>query len=542
MPQALAAHHVGVRMELAQLIEGLSDPAAYPHPVKSVEVRHTHISAVFLADHHVYKVKKPVNYGFVDFGTLAKRRHFCEEEVRLNRRLAPEAYLGVVPVTCRDGRIEVEGSGEVVEWAVKMQRLPDGATLQSMLQHSDVSREILERLARRIAAFHAQAESGPKVAAFGRFKMVAANARENFEQSESHVGATISRAVFERARALTEIALADLEPLIERRADRNVPRDTHGDLRLGHVYYFTSRQPPHDFVIIDCIEFNERFRFADPISDMAFLVMGLAYQGRRDLAQAFADSYFSESRDIEGRMLLPFYVAYRAAVRGKVEGLKLARPEISTSDRQATLSKARGSWLLGLGEMERPGRRPCLVVVGGLPGTGKSTIAHALANRGGFRVIRSDVVRKELAGVTNKDQENVRFGDGIYSAEWTERTYAECLRQAEDLLFEGARVLVDANFRDESHRQVFLEAATRWGVPGIFLCCEAAPDVVRKRLASRRDDISDADWPIYLKAKEAWQQPGLLTCSRMHTIETGGTVEQGLSRAYEVLRLHCLLV
>ncbi len=527
-------------MDLAQMIEALSDPAAYPGPAGEVVVRQTHISAVFLAGPHVYKVKKPVEFAFLDFGTLAKRRHYCEEEVRLNRRLAPDVYLGVVPVTRSAKGIRVEGDGEVVEWAVKMRRLPDDATLQNRLQQGEVGAEVVEALARMIASFHAQAESGPRVAAFGRFEAVAGNARENFEQSAAHVGTTVSEAVFARAQALTEQALTHHRPLIEGRAERGVPRDTHGDLRLGHVYHFPDREPPGDLVIIDCIEFNERFRFADPVADMAFLVMGLKLQGHRDLARAFADAYFLASGDVEGRNLLPFYASYRAAVRGKVEGLKLARPEIAEADRSVALVKARGSWLLALGELEEPGRKPCLVMVGGLPGTGKSTLAQALAECAGFRVIRSDLVRKELAGVAGKGQGSSAFGDGIYTAEWNERTYAECLRRAEELLFEGKRVLVDANFREEVWRQTFLEAATRWGVPGVFLVCHAEPDVVRERLASRRGDASDADWPVYLKAGKAWEEPGPRTRPAQQTVATGGSVEDALSQATEVLQVRGL--
>jgi len=348
--------------------------------------------------------------------------------------------------------------------------------------------------------------------------------------------ASVSGAVFARSRALAEEALARRRPLIESRAERGVPRDTHGDLRLGHVYYFPDREPPGDLVIIDCIEFNERFRFADPVSDMAFLAMGLTLQGHRDLAGAFAEAYFRAAGDGEGRGLVPFYTSYRGAVRGKVEGLKLARPEIAEADRAVALAKARGSWLLALGELEAPGRRPCLVLVGGLPGTGKSTLARAVADRAGFRVIRSDLVRKELAGAAGAEQGPAAFGEGIYTAGWTERTYAECLRRAEGLLFEGERVLVDANVREEARRRAFLEAATRWGVPGLFVLCQAEPDVVRKRLASRRDDASDADWPIYLKAVETWEEPGPRTRSAVLTVSTGGTVEAALSQAADALR------
>jgi predicted kinase len=225
-----------------------------------------------------------------------------------------------------------------------------------------------------------------------------------------------------------------------------------------------------------------------------------------------------------------------------VEGLKLARPEIAEADRTVALTKARGSWLVALGELEEPGRSPCLVLVGGLPGTGKSTLARALAERAGFCVIRSDVVRKELAGFSDKEHAPSAFGGGIYTAEWTERTYAECLRRAEGLLFEGKRVLVDANFREEAWRRAFLEAATRFGVPGAFLLCRAEPNVVRERLASRGEDASDADWPIYLKAVATWEKPGPVTQPVLHELAAEGSREQTLGQALEVLghlELYC---
>ena len=280
-------------MDLAGMIEALSDPAAYPrsHPADAVEVRQTHISVVFLAGPHAYKIKKPLALGFLDYSTPERRRHYCEQEVRLNRRLAPSVYLGVVPVTSDGTRVEMEGRGEVIEWAVKMERLPDDATLRERLRRGEIGGGQIEALARRIAAFHARAESGASISASGRLEVVARNARENFEESESLVGTTISRAVFERLEALTESTLAALGPLIEGRAGRGVPRDGHGDLRLDHVYLFPERPPPADMVIVDCIEFNERFRCADPIADMAFLAMDLTLHGRGDLARAFAEAY-----------------------------------------------------------------------------------------------------------------------------------------------------------------------------------------------------------------------------------------------------------
>ncbi|MGL5095217.1 MAG: AAA family ATPase, partial [Planctomycetia bacterium] len=382
------------------------------------------------------------------------------------------------------------------------------------------------------------------ISTFGRFEVVAGNARENFEQSAPLIGTTLSRAVFERVQALTEAELVRYQHLIEERACCGVPRDTHGDLRLGHVYVFPERQPPANLAIVDCIEFNERFRFADPVADMAFLAMGLTFHGRRDLAGAFTEAYFRASGDRDGRALLPFYTAYRAAVRGKVEGFKLARAEIPGAERALALAKARAYWLLALAGLEHPERKPCLILVGGLPGTGKSTLARLLASRAGFRVIRSDSVRKELFedthGATPQDgegkQKPAAFEEGMYAADRTEQTYSECVRRAEELLFEGERVVVDASFRREKDRAKFIDAATRSGVTAVFLLCEAEPDVVLGRLMTRRNDPSDADWSVYLKAKGAWEQPSRQTSEVIRVIAAGADEEQALSQAVAALR------
>ncbi len=341
-------------MELARLIDALAQPTAYPYPIDRVEVCHTHISVVFLAGSFAYKIKKPVNLGFLDFSTPAKRQYFCAEEVRLNRRLAPEVYLGVAPVNQTGNRIAVDAAGDIVDWAVKMRRLPDEATLLHRVERAEVGNSALTTLAQRIAGFHARADASAHIATFGRFEVVANNVRENFRQAASQAGvgaSPVSSAVFEQVQSLTETALTRLRPLIESRALRGVPRDTHGDLRLDHVYLFPDRPPPADLVVIDCIEFNERFRFSDPVADMAFLVMDLTFRGRRDLAHSFAEAYFDASGDIEGQTLLSFYTAYRAVVRGKVEALKAAEMEVAPAERTAARSLAGAYWSLALAEL-----------------------------------------------------------------------------------------------------------------------------------------------------------------------------------------------
>jgi aminoglycoside phosphotransferase family enzyme/predicted kinase len=528
-------------MELAPLIAALSQPRAYPDPVDVVEVRQTHISVALLAGRWVYKIKKPLRLGFLDYSTLERRRHFCEEEVRINRRLAPAVYVGVVAVAEQDGLVRVEGPGAVVEWAVKMVRLPAEATLRACLERGEVGpdRLVAVAVARHLAAFHARAERSPAIAGSARFAAVARNARDNFTEAADNdqVRTTVSRAVFERLKMLTEAALERLHDTIEARAARGVPCDTHGDLRLDHVYLLPrDAGAAPEIVIIDAIEFNERFRHADPVADMAFLVMDLEAAGAHGLASAFADAYFEASGDFEGQDLLPFYTAYRAAVRGKVEGLKSAAPEVAADDRTRAEQKARARWLLALGALEAAPLRPCLLLVGGLPGTGKSTLARGLAERAGFTVIRSDLVRKELADVSAAASGSSAFGHGIYTPEWTDRTYTECLRRAGAELFEGRRVLVDATFAAEARRRLFLDAARGWGVPGMLLVCRADEAVIEKRLRDRKDDASDADWAIYQQAASEWEPLGPETQAHEHTIVTNEDPGAAQAQALAALR------
>lgn len=534
-------------MDTQRLIRELSRPGAYPHPADDLRTLQTHISVVFLAGSWAYKVKKPVDLGFLDFTTLEKRRHFCREEVRLNRRLAPDVYVGVVPILEEEGglRIPPEGTGpgpdaETVDYAVKMRRLPDEATLLARLEREALTTEDVERVAVRIADFHAEAERGPEVAEYGRWSVVADNAVDNFRASRGQVGDVVSPAVFGRLERRTEEALRRHRDLIRARAKRGVPCDTHGDLHLEHVYLFPDRDPPGDLVVVDCIEFNDRFRYADPVADAAFLAMDLRFRGRRDLADRFADAYFQRTGDEEGRRLLPFYEAYRAAVRGKVEGLKAVGDEVPEGERAEARASARAHWILGLGVLAPPSRRPCLVLVGGLPGTGKTTVSTEIADRAGFRVLSSDPVRKELAGLSPDADARRAFGEGIYSGTWTERTYRELRERAVRAIREGERVIVDASFRRDVHRRAFLESARRSGVPLLFLVCRAPDEVAERRLEARERGASDADVSVLREMATRWEPPSPAVARWTHAVDTDLPVPETTSRALTLLGRHDL--
>ena len=527
---------------LGALIAGLSRPAAYPHPADPVEVVQTHISVVFLAGERAYKVKKPVDLGFLDFTTLAKRRAVCDAEVRLNRRLAPGVYLGVEPVTrFEDGGLRLGGDGEPVEWAVAMVRLPAGRTFEALLGRGELDAGLLAEVARRLAAFHARAAAGPEVDRWGRFEVVAGNARENFEQTERFTGATVSEPVWRRLAELTGRELEARRGLIEERAAGGVTRDTHGDLHLDHVYSLPGREPPDDLPIVDCIEFNERFRYADPVSDAAFLAMDLAFHGRDDLAEAFTESYFAASSDEPGRGLMSHYTAYRAVTRGKVESMTLAADEVPAGQRWRELQRARAHFLLALRLLAPPAGRPCLALAAGPPASGKSRLAEGLAGAAGFTVLASDAVRKELAGIDPYESARAPVDRGIYTAEWNERTYAVCRERAERHLFEGGRVVVDATFWREAERRSFLDAARASCVPARVFLCEVTDEEARRRLAARRGGLSDAYWEVYRAVAGRFEPAGAETEKRVTRLDTSGPPEATLEAALVALRADGLL-
>jgi len=338
--------------------------------------------------------------------------------------------------------------------------------------------------------------------------------------------------VFERIRELTEQSLNRLQPIFERRVSSGKIRDTHGDLRLDHVYLFPDKSPPEDVVILDCIEFNERFRFADPIADMAFLVMDLKYHGRRDLAQLFSEAYLDAAGEEDGKELVPFYTAYRAVVRAKVEGMKAAESEVPDSEKQTAVSQAKAHWLLALAELEQPGKRPCLILIGGPPGAGKSTLSQALAREANFEVLRTDVIRKELADIDENPE------SGIYTPEWNERTYAECGRRAQELLFRGRRVIIDASFREEANRKRYFQLAEKCGVSSLLFMCRVSPEIARERIQQRKNDASDADWEVFQKALRSWESASPDTMRATREILTDGSRQEALEQSLRILREH----
>jgi aminoglycoside phosphotransferase family enzyme/predicted kinase len=490
-------------MELTDLISALSDPSAYPDQVDRVEVRQTHMSVVFLAGGHAYKLKKPVEFEFADLSTIDRRRAVGHDEVRLNQRLAPEVYEAVVPVRVDSGRVQVGRPGEpagegVVDWLVRMRRLPEEARLSERLAGGQALNDVLVTLACRLAAYHNASPCGPEVSAEAGPENLRRLIDENLDAARPLVGRAVHRAVLVRLRSSFDHELSRQAATIARRGELGRPREGHGDLRLEHVYHFPGPDGPGDMAVLDCIEFDRHLRMLDPVCDVAFLSMELAGAGRPDLASEFLDAYLTAAADPEGHALVPLYSAYRASVRAKVMGLAAAESEMTDADREGAIHAARRHWLLALGFLDHPDERPLLLLVGGLPGAGKSTLAMELARSGSFSVLRSDLIRKELAPTGDR-----------YVPAVTEKTYKALLEEAEALLFEGRRVLVDASFSDAARRGEFLRLAIAMGVPCRFIECVIDDPTARKRLRARVADASEADFAVRRKMSRRWQPPGL---------------------------------
>lgn len=458
----------------------------YPHRPSSVELIETHISWVFLAGEYVYKVKKPVNLGFLDFRTLGRRRHFCREEVRLNQRLAPNAYLDVVAVTGGRGMYRLGGSGRTLEVAVWMRRLPADRMLDQLVQAADADHHLLEDIGRTIADFHATAASGPAIVRFGRLEVIRRNVEENLAQTGHFPSEVLAPATRTTVQTFLRETLREQRRRFteRRRADR--VRDCHGDLQAQHVCCTDPIQ------VFDCIEFNHRFRYGDTAGEIAFLAMDLDASGRPDLALDFINAYLDSSGDFGAVPLLDFYRAYRAWIRGKVYGLQAVDPD--RADHAALVSRARGYFDLAASYAHRR-RAPSLTVMTGLSASGKSTAARTIAHDASAIVVRTDAVRKQLAGVPWHQHHTGAVGEGLYTTAMTERTYATCLRVAGELLEAGWSVVLDGVFGRRTEREGARALARDRGASFRIVWCQAPEAVLRERLRARQAagrDLSDA--------------------------------------------------
>jgi aminoglycoside phosphotransferase family enzyme/predicted kinase len=465
--------------------------AVWPADELPVELIQTHISVLLLGKSRVIKIKKPVNFGFLDYSTLELRRLACEREVELNRRLCPEVYLGVRSIIEDEAGIRFSGKRTALEYCVLMKRLPEERMLDRMVEDNRVREADIAGIATRLGKFHASARRGPEVDALGAIETVRYNWEENFEQAQPYQDRTITTSDFEKIRDWVSSWLSDNEELLRRRVADGHVCDGHGDLRCESVCI------TNGIHIFDCIEFNERFRCEDVAAEVAFLAMDLEAYGRPDLGYRFYERYGEEAGDEEIFKLFSFYRCYRAFVRGKVLSFQLDEAEMSDAQKRSATQTARDYFAIAARCAEPKLQTPAMIAVSGHSGTGKTSVARAIAGELGSRVVSSDVVRLSLFG---DDEAPVGYGEGRYSEESDRLTYQKMLERGVELLREDGSVVLDATFLRAADREEAQRTAESNGAFWRLIECRLAPEKVHDRLemrARKQDGFSEATWETY---------------------------------------------
>jgi aminoglycoside phosphotransferase family enzyme/predicted kinase len=467
---------------LPPLIQQMQQPGFYPHPVQApIQLLQTHISYVFLTGEYAYKVKKPLNFGFLDYSTLEKRQHFCQEELRLNQRGAAEIYLEVLPITLVGERFQLGGSGTPVEYVVKMRQFPQEALLTALYERGELTETLLEQLAKVLADFHRTATTNEYIRSFGEVAQIRQAIDENYEQTEKYVGGPQTQEQLEQTRAYTDRLFAERPEIFTQRVVADRIRECHGDVHLRNIAYWNQR-----LWLFDCIEFNESFRFVDVMFDIAYIVMDLDARDRPDLSNRFLNAYLEQSGDWEGLQILPLYLSRQSYVRAKVTSFLLDDPTIPATAKQEAAQTAARYYRLAW-DYTRP-RFGRLLLMAGLSGSGKSTTARYLASKMGAIQIRSDAVRKHLGGIPLEQ----RGSSDLYTPEMTQKTYDRLLKMGLTLAQEGYTVLLDAKYDRQNQRQTAIAQAVAHQIPLQILYCDAPLEVLQQRLTQRTGDIADA--------------------------------------------------
>jgi len=467
---------------LHYLVSALQQPALFPHPVTRFAVVETHISVILLTGPYAYKFKKPVNFGFLDFSTLAKRRHCCAEELRLNRRLAPQLYLDLVPVSAGP---RLGDAGEVIEYAVRMREFDQEAQFDRLLATGRLDPRYIDALAVRIADFHAGVAVAGTGASFGTPAAVQAPVEENFRQILDNLGDAEARRTLAPLQDWSLRTFHELQPLFIARRDGGFIRECHGDLHLRNIALVDDAP-----LAFDCIEFNDNLRWIDIISEVAFMVMDLEQRGRPGLASRFLNAWLERGGDYAGLVLLRFYQVYRAMVRAKVDCLRAHQADIDTATSTAILRDYHAYVELAAG-YTRPAQ-PALLLMHGLSGSGKTTVSSYLLEHLPAIRIRSDIERKRLHGLSADARTGAGIDQGIYDRASGERTYRRLVELAATVLEAGYTVIVDAAFLHAAQRVPFAALAGARGVPCVIIDCRAQEAELRARIARRARDSADA--------------------------------------------------
>lgn len=490
-------------------VEQLKNPATYNSFSESkIKMLQTHISFVVLTDSFAYKVKKPVDFGFLDFSTLEKRKHFCHEELRLNSRLCPEIYVDVIKFTeTADGKhLKINGDGPIVDYAVKMKLFPQENIMTNLLQKQKITTDHIDGLVDELVTFYNNSSATEEIASFGSVDAVKQNIDENFDQTHDKINTTISKEEFRHIKQANELFFKEKKDLLNFRKKNGFIKSCHGDLHSGNIVLFND-----SLCVFDCIEFNKRFRYIDVASDIGFFAMDLDIQNQPYLSSYLIQQYLKKSNDDTLLDVLNLYKSYRAYVRGKVLGFQLDDPDIDEKKKQALLKQIQPYFSLSayyatLMNIQVKQNQPIVFMMSGLTGTGKSTIAGRLAVDYNATVINTDVVRKKTAGVDTFERHLDDPNTGMYSPERVQQTYEKVMEYADGFLKQGKNIVLDATFQKKKHRDMARILADKYNAVFLPLYCSCPDHVAKKWLKQRlkSKSVSDGRWEIYQMQKDSF--------------------------------------
>ena len=467
---------------ISTLIEQMQQSGFYPHSVvESIEHIQTHVSHVFLTGDYAYKLKKAVNFGFLDFSTLDRRQHFLQEEIRMNSAIAPELYLEVLPITQSGDKYILAGEGEAVEYVLKMRQFPQEHLFINLFTAGKLDIEQMEELGKIVAQFHSQAETNEHIRSFGTVAKIREAFDENYQQTEKYIGIAQTQQQFDETKAYTDKFFAEKEALFQTRIENNQIKECHGDLHLKNICLWQNK-----IQLFDRIEFNEPFRFVDVMYDVAFAVMDLEARDRQDFANAFLNTYLEQTGDWLGLQLLYLYLSRQAYVRAKVTSFLLDDPGIPDTVKQEAAKTAADYYQQAWAYTQNQEGK--IILMSGLSGAGKTTVAKEIARLINAIHLRSDAVRKHIAGIPL----NEKGGQEIYSEEMNQKTYGKMLELGILLANIGFPVILDAKYDRVALRHQAIATARDNSIPLKIVNCTAPIEVLRDRLDKRSGDISDA--------------------------------------------------
>jgi len=484
------------------LIQGLLKPDIYCHETHSIRLLETHCAWVVLTGLYAYKIKKPVNFGFLDFSTLEKRKFYCEEELRLNRRFAPDIYLEVVTITGTRACPQINGDGQALEYAVRMRQFPDNGLLSQLAARKELETGHIDQLIDNISDFHRHADKAGADDQFGNPEKIHHWVRENFQHIQPLLTSMNEKADVEQLQQWSEKQYMRLTTVLQQRKQSGAVRECHGDLHLGNITLIDGRVTP-----FDCIEFNPELRWIDVISEIAFVLMDLDERGLPRYSHRFLNGYLQQTGDYAGLVVLPYYQVYRAMVRAKVAKLRCQQTPSAATDHVHAEAEYRQYLQLALRYTARA--RAVMVIMRGLSGSGKSTVARDLCEQTGMIQLRSDVERKRQAGLAATATSHSGIDNGLYSSDKTTETYRQLGILAKSVLEAGYSALIDATFLKREHRDHFRAQAAASGTAFLIIECAAPDSELERRILTRQasqQDASEATLEV-LHAQQALDEP-----------------------------------